>query len=89
MNKLIFTLFFLASFLSVDAAEQFVSFQKADGLVTFTESGSAIAIQSEATDYKGVQIAVQNLFSDLESATGVKASTSSAPFQIIIGSIDK
>ncbi len=89
MNKLIFTLFFLASFLSVDAAEQFVSFQKADGLVTFTESGSSIAIQSEATDYKGVQIAVQNLFSDLESATGVKASTSSAPFQIIIGSIDK
>ena len=73
MKKILLTIVCLASFLTADAANQFVFFQKSEGLIAFTESGSAISIQSDASDYKGVQIAVDNLVADLESATGVKA----------------
>ena len=88
MKKILLTIVCLASLLTADAANQFVFFQKSEGLIAFTESGSAISIQSDASDYKGVQIAVDNLVADLGSATGVKASTS-APFTIFVGSIDK
>jgi len=88
MKKLLLTIVCLASLLTIDAANQFVFFQKSEGLIALTESGSAISIQSDASDYKGVRIAVENLMADLESATGVKASTS-APFNIMVGSIDK
>ncbi len=93
--KYISTLFLLLwmSVLSVQAADQFVTFAPSEGGLTLYAAGSpAPTIWCSDDDHKGVLMAVENLQADFEKVVGVKpgkVTAAAAGVKIIVGSADK
>jgi hypothetical protein len=73
----------------LSGTETFVSFQSVDGYLPLAEGGQPIAIVSDADDYKGVQIAVNNLKEDFRRVTGKLPLTAVGRTAIIVGTAGK
>jgi len=97
--KKIFVLLLVMMSMVANAAEQFVSFTKAnDDVWCLTSGGSNINIIYDDADYAGVKIAIGNLASDIKKVTGVNPTlnaeaasngkTEVGPSSIIIGTLD-
>ena len=79
--------------MSVQAADQFVTFAPSEGGLTLYAAGSpAPAIWCSDDDHKGVLMAVENLQADFEKVVGVKpgkVTAAAAGVKIIVGSADR
>ena len=72
MKKLCSTLALLLFCLTTYAADQFVTFRKADGAFQIIGSGKVVNILLDEKDQKGIGIAVNNLIEDFNEASVIK-----------------
>ncbi len=72
------------------AADRFVLFEKTPDAAVFTEGRSAVRVEVDGDDHRGVRAAVHNLLDDIDRATGVRPNAaSSAPMTVVVGSLDR
>ncbi len=92
MKKILTFILFLVC-VGMNAAEQFVKFNKtAETDWCLTSAGSTVQILYDESDYEGVKIALRNLVTDINKVTGVTptlvTAQSAAPSLIIAGTLD-
>ena len=90
MKKLCSTFALLLFCLTTYAADQFVTFRKADGAFQIIGSGKVVNILLDEKDQKGIGIAVNNLIEDFNRVCGMKPQllkNTSSENCIIVGSL--
>lgn len=91
MKKLCSTFALLLFCLTTYAADQFVTFRKADGAFQIIGSGKVVNILLDEKDQKGIGIAVNNLIEDFNRVCGMKPQllkNTSSENCIIVGSLE-
>ncbi len=89
MKRLLIFIVILSSFscLNLSAASQFVTFTPSADALCIADHGIIPVISYDASDFKGIKIAVDNLKQDLKKVTGIDASILQNAKELRAGSI--
>ena len=74
--KKIFLMMSLLCCMTVQAADQFVTFKSGESSLALAKDGKVLPIVFDAQEYEGVKMAIENLQTDIKAVTGVAPTVS-------------